>query len=166
MSDGRTFSDGLFAGVIGFVVMAASMAVLDLFAGRALGHTPSLLGQAVIGGFGTPTPGQVAAGPLLAYNGLSVLVFVAIGVLASVIVAQMELHPVLWYGGFFALLVAGLASFLVLALVSEPWTGDLSRWGIVLSNGLAAGAIGWFLHRAHPGLGARVKTMGDPEHPG
>lgn len=166
MSTRRAFSDGLFAGVIGFLVMAASMAGLDVLSGRAPGHTPSLLGQVVIGGFGTPTPGQIAAGPLLAYNGVSVLAFVIIGIAVSLIVAEMELHPVLWYGGFFALLTAALASFLVLALVSEPWKADLSRTAIALSNGLAAVAIGGYLHRAHPGLAARVKAMGDPEHPG
>lgn len=155
--------EGLIAGVIGYAAVAVCIAILDLIGGRALFETPSLLGQILIGGFGEPTPGEVAAAPVFAFNGLHLLVFLAIGIAAAWLVHEMELHPVIWYGVFFAVLSAVLVSFIVLSFVSEAHQGLLSQGALHGANAVAAVAIGWYLHRSHPRLGEKIRTFDQPE---
>ncbi|MDH3735023.1 MAG: hypothetical protein OEU54_15955 [Gemmatimonadota bacterium] len=159
----RVMLEGLIAGMIGYAAVAVCIAVLDLIGGRGLFETPSLLGQILIGGFGEPTPGEVAAGPVFAFNGLHLMVFLAIGIAAAWIVHEIELHPVIWYGVFFAVLSAVLISFIALSFVSDAYEGLLSRGALHGANALAAVAIGWYLHRAHPKLGEKIRTFDQPE---
>jgi hypothetical protein len=153
----------MIAGSIGYLTVVFIVSVMDVIGGQPLFSTPSMLGQILIGGFGDPTPGVVAAGPVLAFNGVHLLTFLLIGTVVAWLVFEVELHPVLWYGAFFALLCAGLLSFLVLSLVGEPHSGHLRSSELIVANALAAVAMGFYLHKAHPGLAARIREHGDPE---
>ncbi len=160
----RFLFEGLIAGVIGYVGVVVCVGILDVVGGRALFQTPSLLGQILIGGFGDPTPGSVSAGPVFAFNGLHLLMFLAVGAAVTWLVFQVELQPVLWYGAFFAVMAAVLSSFAILSLVGEPNADLLPRSEFLLANGVAAAAIGFYLHRAHPRLLAKIQEHGDPEY--
>lgn len=163
MKRSRVLYEGLIAGLLGFAVVALAVGVLDVVAGRSFFHTPSLLGQVVIGGFGEPTPGVIEPGPVFAYNGLHMLVFLAVGMAVSWVVFEVELHPVLWYVAFFALMSLVLLSFLLLAVVARPHREELSAGVLVTANALGALAIGLYLHAAHPRLRTEVEEHGDPE---
>ncbi|MDX1396244.1 MAG: hypothetical protein R3195_17825 [Gemmatimonadota bacterium] len=156
--------EGLTAGLIGYGAVVVFIAVLDLINGRALFQTPSLLGQILIGGFGDPTPGVVVAGPVMAYNGFHLLVFLAVGMAAAWIVHEVELHPIIWYGAFFAVMTIVLVSFMVLSFVGQANAHLLDRWPLIGANALAAVAIGLYMHRAHPALGSTVREHADPEY--
>lgn len=156
--------EGLIAGLIGYGAVVVIIAVLDLVGGRALFQTPSLLGQILIGGFGDPTPGVVEAGPVMAYNGLHMLVFLAVGMAAAWIVHEVELHPIIWYGAFFAVMTIVLVSFMVLSFVGQANADLLDRWPLIGANALAAVAIGLYMHRAHPALANMVREHADPEY--
>ena len=165
MSDRReVMLEGMTAGLIGYAAVVILVAVLDLVGGRALFQTPSLLGQILIGGFGDPTPGVVQAGPVMAYNGVHLLVFLAVGMAAAWIVHEVELHPIIWYGAFFAVMTIVLVSFMALSFVGEASAGLLDRWPLIGANALAAVAIGVYLQRAHPGLGKAIRAHADPEY--
>lgn len=159
----RVLYDGLISGLLGYIVVAFVVGLLDVAGGRSFFHTPSLLGQIVVGGFGPPTPGAVAAGPVLAFNGLHLLVFLILGLVVSFVVFEVELHPVFWYAGFFALLVLLMVSFFVLAVVSVPLGEDPDAVTLVVANALAAFAIAAWLARAHPRLLETIRERGDPE---
>jgi len=160
----RVMYEGMIAGLIGYVAVVIFVGALDLIGGRALFQTPSLLGQILIGGFGDPTPGTVVAGPVFAFNGIHLLVFLAIGMGASWIVNEIELHPIIWYGAFFAIMSVVLISFMVLAFVGQASAGLLPRFPLIGANALAAVAIALYLHRVHPKLGQQVREHGDPEY--
>jgi hypothetical protein len=159
----RILLEGMIAGAIGYLTVVLVIGTMDLAGGRSLLHTPSLLGQILIGGFGDPTPGIVAAGPVLAFNGAHLLTFLVIGTVVAWLVLEVELHPVIWYGAFFAVLCIVLLSFLVLSLVEEPHSGMLRSSDLIVANALAAVAMGFYLHKAHPGLGKIIEEHGDPE---
>lgn len=159
----RVLYDGLIAGLLGYAVVVVVVGALDVAGGRSFFHTPSLLGQIVVGGFGPPTPGVVAAGPVLAFNGLHLLVFLVLGLIVSFVAFEVELHPVFWYAGFFALLALLMVSFFVLAVVSMPLGDEPDPVTLVVANALAAFAMGAWLARAHPRLLQTIREHGDPE---
>jgi len=160
----RVLYEGLIAGLLGYLVVALAVAVMDLAGGRSFVHTPSLLGQSVVGGFGPPTPGTVAPGPVLAYNGLHLLIFLVLGLAVSFVVFEVELHPVLWYAGFFALLVLLMVTYFVVAVLSAPLEDGPYATTLVVANTLAAFGMGAYLAHAHPRLLEDVREHGDPEY--
>lgn len=164
MNRTRVLVEGLIAGAVGYVAVVLAVAALDVIGGRGLFQTPSLLGQILIGGFGEPAADAVAPGPVFAYNGLHLLVFLAIGMGVAWLVYEVELHPVLWYAAFFAMMSAVLVTFMALALVAEPYAELLPRGELIAANAVAAAAIGVYLHRAHPGLAKKILEHGDPEY--
>lgn len=163
MNRSNVLWEGLVAGLLGYVTVVLVVGLLDALAGFSFFHTPSVLGRALFGGFGDPA-GGVAAGPVFAYNGVHLLVFLFIGMLASWIVWEVELHPVFWYVAFFAVMTLVLVTFLVLALVTEPLSGRLSRGTIVTGNAIAAVVVGTYLAMAHPRLRERIERGADPEY--
>ena len=163
MERGRVVYEGLVAGILGYATVAITIGALDVLSGRPPLYTPSLLGQVVIGGFGPPTPGVVSPGPVFAYNGIHLLAFLVIGLIVSLAVWEVELHPPFWYAAFFALLATILVSLLVLALITAPLHGLISSTHMLIANALAAVVIGGYVHRAHPRLRERVARLGDPE---
>ena len=82
----------------------------------------------------------------------------------NVVVFEVELHPVLWYAGFFALLVLLMGSFFTLLVVSAPLRQGLDAMTLVIANALAAFAIGAWLAAAHPRLLDAARAHGDPEY--
>ncbi len=162
-SRSRLLVEGLIAGWLGYVVVAVCVGVLDIVGGRSFFHTPSVLGQAVVGGFGPPAPGRIQAGAVFAFNGIHLLVFLLVGLVVTFVVFEVELHPVLWYAGFFALLALLLLSFFVLAVIAAPLRAELDAATLIVANTLAALSMGWYLATAHPRLLQRVREHGDPE---
>jgi hypothetical protein len=160
----RVWLDGLNAGLIGYATVALFIGLVDLLSGRSFFYTASLLGQSVIGGFGDPTPGLIAPGPIFAYNGVHVLVFVAIGLLIAWLVYEIELHPMFWYVVFFVLLGVFFFSFILLAIVATPVSESVPWWSFLAANAIAALAIGGYFHRTHPRLWTEVTEHGDPEY--
>lgn len=159
----RILLEGMIAGAIGYLTVVLVIGAMDVASGRLLLHTPSLLGQILIGGFGNPTPGIVAAGPVIAFNGVHLLTFLVIGTVVTWLVFEVELHPVIWYGAFFTLLCIVLLSFLVLSLIEGPHSDMLRGSDLMVANAIAAVAMGFYLHKAHPGLGEIIREHGDPE---
>jgi len=152
--------------LIGFAVVVVSVALMDVLDGRALFYTPSLLGQSVVGGFGEPTPGQILPGAVLAYNGITLLACLAVGMALSWLVWAVEVRPVFWYVAFFAALVLGLLSFLFVALVAEPLAQYVSRDVLVVATAFGAFAMALYMRWTHPRLLERIREAGDPEYGG
>lgn len=159
---GRMLFEGLIAGLIGYAVIVLFYGVWNLLSGRAFYHTAEMLGRGLVA---APAPGAagVAAGAVLAFNGLHLVVFLLLGVVAAILVFQTERQPAFFVlvlflaiGGFFL----SLAGFLALA----AGTGLQLPWGTVaIANVLAGVGMGAWLARAHPRLWSEIRDHLDPE---
>lgn len=155
----QVFGEGLFAGIIGYAAVALYFALENLLAGQSLFHTAEVLGAPLVAGV---APEQEAVAAIFAYNGLHLLVFVAVGMVAAWLVTEMERHPLLWYLTFFALCM-GFAYDLVLMLLMVGPSGEPGWLSILAANTLAAVAMGGYLWSVHPGLWEELGRHGDPE---
>lgn len=117
----RTLRDGIVALYYG---------LLNLFAGRSFFHTARELGLRVVGE-GWAATGTAAYAPVLAYNAVHGLAFVAVGLGAAWLVFQAERHPRFWFL-FFLLGISALAAL----------------------------AVGGYLYRRHPQLRTRIEEAG------
>ncbi len=159
----RTLREGLVAGVIGAVAVAAWFFVVDLGMGRLL-YTPGALGSALLMGVDSPEAVQVTAGTVLGYTGLHFAGFMVMGLVFAALVTRAEESPPLLMGmallfvTFETLLLGLLAILAAWLLEVVPW------WSIALSNLVAAAAMVVYLWQAHPAL-AQL-DWGDPDRPG
>lgn len=159
----RVMSDGLITGLVGYVVIVLFYGILNVFTGQSFFSTAAHLGAGLV----SAARSSGAVGGVLAFNGLHVVAFLCIGLVAAWLVMQTERHP-----SFFV-----LALFIGVAGLFGVMAGFLSfaaRSGIQLpigsffaANLLAGVAMGAYLLKAHPRLWAEVRDHLDPEteHP-
>jgi len=158
----RVLSEGLITGLVGCLTVVLFYGILNLVEGRSFFATAEHLGAGLVA-----AGSSGGAGPVLAFNGLHVVVFLVIGVVAAWLVMQTERHP-----SFFVLAlfigVAGLFAVLAVFLSFAASTGIEIPIGTVLAANLAAGALmGAYLLKAHPKLWSEIRDHLDPEtdHP-
>ena len=112
-------------------------------------HTAALLGSALF--FGLRDPLELASGPapIIAYNGLHILVSLLIGLGAAWLVFQTEKNRPLWYGVFFLFLSGFIYSVAVMGVFAAEIVHLLSWPMILIANlgaGLTAGSYLWWRH--------------------
>lgn len=161
----RMLWQGMLAGLIGYFTVVMSFAVGNALSGHSIFYTPALLGGAVFYGIRDLASVVVWPGPVLAYNGLHMIVFLALGMLASGLAQFAERGPHLWYVGivFYAFVAFHLmgAVFLLPAALRNEMLG----WGTLLSGVAASLAMALFLLWMHPGLRAEMRDFAaqDPD---
>jgi hypothetical protein len=141
--------EGLVTGLIGYVTVVGLFALLNLISGEGAFYTPALLGSALF--FGGGGAGDVVAGPapIIAYNGVHILVSLAIGLGAAWLVFQAERNRPLWYAVFFVFLAGFIYSVAVMGVFAAEVFRLLSWQRILLANllaGLTAGGYLWWRH--------------------
>lgn len=162
----RVLTEGLITGFVGYLVIVLFYGVLNLATGKAFFHTAAVLGRGLVASDATgPAAGE--AGAVLAFNGLHVLAFLVIGLVASWLVMETEKHPSFFVVALFAGLVGifmTLAAFLSTAALTNH---ELPLWSVVVANALAGASMGAYLLRSHPRLWSEVRDHLDPEteHP-
>jgi hypothetical protein len=149
-------TQGLVAGMIGYLVFVIYFAGANTLAGDSPFHTASVLGSAL---FSLDAGAQAAS--VIAYNGLHLVASLAMGLIASFLVLEVDLHPNLWYVVMF-LFTAGLLYAVGLGgIVANEIAGAVTWLQVVVVNVLAAGLSGWYLWRRHPRLKDRVRRVAD-----
>lgn len=136
--------EGLIAGIIGYAAIACFFLLWNLVTGQPPLHTAATLGRVFIGG-----GADGAAAAVFAFNGLHLLVFLALGLGSAWLLHETELHPEMWYLSFVAFVggfVGGLSVLLALASVVGAL---LSPWLILAAGVVAGSAMGLYLTRAH-----------------
>lgn len=131
----RVFREGLIAGILGYLAVVALFAILNISAGEGLLHTPELLGSALLGN--ALDPGGAA--PILAYNGLHLLVSLALGIGASFLAGRAESDHDLGSGLVFFVLALGGWVPIFFGAVTVEYLHALG-WAEVLA-GSAVGAF-------------------------
>lgn len=149
--------EGLVAGLLGYVTIAAFYALVNVARGEHVLSTARILGEDLVGaGLAESMP----MAPVLAYNGVHVLALLVVGTALSWLIHQTERRPELWYLFLFSgalMLFFGEGAFFVLA---EPVYTILPWWSVAGAN-LAGGlVVGVYLYRSHRSLVEQVEEMG------
>jgi hypothetical protein len=131
----RVLREGFVAGFLGYAAVVLLFAILNLLAGQGLFHTPRVLGSALLG----PALDPPGPAPILAYNGLHLIVSLALGVGAAFLAGRAEEDHDLGSGlVFFVLALGGWVPIFFGALTVE-WLQALT-WTEVVA-GSAVGAV-------------------------
>lgn len=158
-------SGGFWAGFIGYVTVVVLVALFNIVAGRSPFYTAALFGNALVFGETEATSVAIAPGPVLAFNMIHLLVFLALGFIASLCVTIGERYPASQYGLFAALLMVGLHLYAGLLLLGLPLLGSAAWWQVGVSGVGAALTMGWYLLRAHPVLRRELRELQWGENP-
>lgn len=161
----RVLTEGLIAGGIGYVVVALFYGVMDLIQGSSPFEVAALLGSALFYAAETAAPGVVAPGPVLAFNGLHLVLFLLLGVGVAWLVAKAEAYPVFWYPVFFVLLTGFLLTYLAVLVVANQVVRLLPAWSVGVANLLAGVGMGLYLWGAHPRLRAAMRNYSEADTP-
>lgn len=148
----RVLTEGLVAGVLGYAVVAVLFAVLNVLSGRHLLHTAALLGGLLTGTEVDPASPAIATGPVLAYNAVHLVVFLAVGTLGSTLLFVTERHTGLWELFLLIFVAALMVSGIVFGILVGPVSAGLAWWAVIVANAAAAVAMGGYLLGRHPGL--------------
>lgn len=155
---------GLVAGLIGYAAVALFFGVVNLLEGRSFFYTAALFGHVLMGTDVASLSEVVRPGPVFAYNGVHLLLFLAFGFVAAWLVEETERHPVIWYLVFFAFLVGFVYNVVLVTLFTLPVAPEAVPWGTIVAANLLAGlGMGGYLGRRHPRLREEVEAGGDPE---
>ena len=149
----RTLREGLTAGALAATAVALWFLVLDTIAGRPL-TTPAMLGASVVSLFGViATPGVATA---LGYTLFHFAVFGVAGLVAAVVMNNAEEEPSVLIGFFLLFVMFEIGWYGLTAILAQSQFYGPLAWGQVLAaNVVAAGTIGTYLFRRHPGLAAK-----------
>lgn len=141
---------GLFAGLLGYGTVVVVFAAANLLGGRSPFYTPAMLGSAMFYALRDPAALVVSPGPVLAYNMVHVLAFLALGMLAAWLVAVSERYPAARFLALFVLVFVGGHVYAGLLIFAEPLLRG-SAWLVIAVASIAAAVVmGWYLLRLHP----------------
>ncbi|OGF21705.1 MAG: hypothetical protein A2V63_12875 [Candidatus Eisenbacteria bacterium RBG_19FT_COMBO_70_11] len=147
---------GLVAGVIGYAVVALFFMVVNLVAGRPALFTADVLGLALFYGVADAGARAIEPGPVLAYNGAHLLVFLLLGLAASWLVFLSERGPQFWYIGLVIFIFILFHMFGAFLLVTEPIRAAISSWSILGASLAADLAMAAYFLATHPQLRAEL----------
>ena len=156
---------GLFAGLLGYGTVVVLFALINVLAGQSPFYTPAMFGGVLFYGLSDPSALQITPGPVLAYNMVHVLAFLALGFVASWLVAKAERYPVFRYAVLFVLIFVGAHIYAALLLFGQSLLTGGAWWQIGVVSLAAAVVMGWYLLRLHPALreGLTTLPLGDEE---
>ncbi|MBI4538509.1 MAG: hypothetical protein HY704_03225 [Gemmatimonadetes bacterium] len=159
----RVLLEGLITGFIGYVVVALFYAVWNVLAGRSVFYTAALLGAKLVQGGPEATPVAVTPPAVIAYNGIHLFVFLALGFVAAWLLFEAERYPRFWYPVFFLFIAGFIYSVAAVLVFAAPLAESSFWWSVAGANALAALAMGAYLRHAHPRLWRELREHGDPE---
>jgi hypothetical protein len=156
----RTWRQGIVVGLIAYPSVAVFYSAFDLLAARGTLYTVDLLGKAVFRGLRDPVVLQYPMRPdltaILWYNGLHLVVSLAIGLIVVRLVEQAERHPSQARLVLVTIVSGFLLTILGVGLLTSRMRPVLPWWSIVVANGLATLLAGLYLLRKRPGLWGRL----------
>ncbi|MDO8501921.1 MAG: hypothetical protein Q7S20_08750 [Gemmatimonadaceae bacterium] len=156
----RTTRDGLVVGLIAYVSVAVFYSAFDLLASRGTLYTVDLLGKAVFQGLRDPSilqfPTQLDPTAIFWYNGLHLLISLAIGLIVTGLVDHAERHPSQGFLVLSAIAAGFVVTILAVGLLTTPMRPVLPWWSIVVANSLAVLLAGSYLLQKRAGLLRRI----------
>lgn len=159
----RILVEGLIAGLIGYVAVALFYGVVNVLSGRSPFFTAALLGAGLVEHPGGVVAVEVTAPAVIAYNGVHLVAFLAIGFGAAWLLFEAERYPRFWYPVFFLFIAAFVYSLAAILVFAAPVADVAFWWSVASANVAAALAMGVYLWQAHPRLWRKVCEHADPE---
>jgi hypothetical protein len=148
----ETLRHGMVAGILGYAVVVAFFAAFNALEGRSIFHTAAVLGSFLFYGARTLDQVSLGAGPVLSYNGVHLLVFIAYGVIAAWLADLSERGPHLWYVSAILMITFAFHLFGVLLGVSVTLNAVIPAWSLLVSGLLGSAAVTGYLVWSHPAL--------------
>lgn len=152
-------TQGLVAGFIGYAAVALFFAVFNLIAGRSPFFTAAFLGGALFYGVSDPAQVVIGPGPVFAYNGVHLLMFLALGMVASWLALLSERGPQFWYIGAILFLFVVFHLFGFVLLVTGGVQSVLPTWTVFASTVLAGTAMFAYLLWVHPRFRSELREF-------
>lgn len=156
---------GVVAGLIGYATVVIFFAIVNAMAGRSPFYTAALMGGALFYGARDLAGVVVWPGPVLAYNGFHMIVFLALGIFASWLARFAERGPHLWYVGMVFYIFVAFHIFGAVFSLPAPLRDVMLGWSTLISGVLASLAMAVFLLVLHPRLRAEMRNFAaqDPD---
>ena len=147
---------GVIAGIIGYATVVLFFTLLSLIGGRSPLEIPSAMGSALLLG-GAGNGPAVEPGAVLAFNGLHMLLSVAVGLLVAWLLYEAERHYQLWYVVTLLLIGGFILSLLVMGVLGSELAHAVSWSSVLVANILWAAAMGGYLYQYHRGLAKEIE---------
>jgi hypothetical protein len=157
---------GLFAGLIGYLTIVLFFVLVNLVGGRSPFETAALLGSALFFGLRDPSQLVITPAPVLTFNMVHALVMLAVGFVASWLVATSEKYPISHYAVLVALIFVGFHLFGAVYFFASPLMGSGAWLPIVVASIAAAITMGAYLLWLHPALRQQLRQIPMGEVPG
>lgn len=148
----QVLTQGLIAGVVSYAAVAIFFFLVNVLAGRSPFFTAAALGSALFYGVGDLTRLAIEPGPILAFNGVHLLLSLMAGTIAAWLVYETEQHHFLWYFVFFVFLAAFVYSLVVVGIVGAEMAHVIPWWAVLIANAIWMGSLGCYLWFQHRGL--------------
>jgi hypothetical protein len=145
---GGVLREGVVAGLIGAVVVAAWFFAIDAIQGEPL-RTPRLLGTALLR-VSDPTMGMVT------YTVLHGLAFIAFGLAGALLIAGAERQPLLVFAVVILFTAFEIGFFGAVVIVASWVLDEVAGWTIFVGNILAAAAMLAYYFAGHRTLARRL----------
>jgi hypothetical protein len=155
----QTNLQGLAAGFIGYAAVALFFAIFNLAAGRSPFFTAAFLGDALFYGVRDPAAVVVWPGPVFAYNGVHLLMFLMLGMVASWLALLSERGPQFWYLGTIVFLFVVFHLYGFVLLVTGGVQSVLPTWAVFASTLVAGTAMFAYLLRVHPRFRSEMREF-------
>ena len=154
---GQVMVQGLVAGLIGYATVALLFLLVDVLAARPLFYTAALLGSSLFYGLKDARELAIEVGPIIAYNGLHLVLFLVIGQIAAWLMFEVERHHNLAYFVFFLFLGGFIYGMLFVGVLGAEMTHVISWWGVVLANLAWIVTMGSYLILTHRSLMSELR---------
>ena len=152
----RIYQEGMIAGVIGAGTVALWFLLLDSAAGHPL-YTPTVLGTAIFRRAALTSPDTLSISLEMVgmFTWIHVLIFAALGGIASRLLATVERNPSWGFGLLLLFVVFEFGFVAAAALLASPVLRVIPWPSVLGANLLAAAAMSAYFWRRHPELVVR-----------
>ena len=152
-------SEGLIAGVIGYATTAIFFMLASALAGQSPFHLAALLGGAMFYGLHDASQVVVWPGVVLAYNGIHLIVFLVLGMIAAWFAALAERGPEFWYIAITLYIFVLFHVYGIVQMLSESFRASIPVWVSFGGTFLASIAMAAYLLWARPKLRVEVREF-------
>jgi hypothetical protein len=151
-------TQGLVAGLVSYAAVAVFFLVINVISGRSAFHTAAALGSTLFYGLQDPANLVIEPGPVLAYNGVHLILSIVAGTIASWLLFETERHHFLWYFVFFIFLAGFMYSSVLIGVVGAEISHIVPWWSVLVANVIWLAALISYLWLQHRSLISALKT--------
>lgn len=159
-----TVREGLVAGLLGGVLSAVWYLLADTMTGRPF-QTFNALGGVFLRGDANPGAREIVPGLVAGFTALHLIAFIVVGIGLAAVVHLASRHLALRMGLWIGLVVAFFFVAGLTYMLTAATAERVPPWRIVLGALLGVVAMGWYLWRRHPRLGADVPLGAEVKPP-